>query len=186
MTLIPVTGKKGSGKSTVLASLKRRGYFTTELDYHYKQLLKDKHQSALNLPPEDEWTDHIMRIVYENIFVNLKENPLFFCGMYRVSELQYLFSKNVPTEILAVYTPDTLRRERVLDRKREEEETLTLEELLVKDAKRDGTFPGYEKNNIDRILIHANYNIFNGREEETLEYQIDLYLDNLKKRGIIT
>lgn len=183
--LIAIIGKKGVGKTTVLEMIARHGLYATELDRHYKELLQSGDLEAASLPPEHNWTDHIMRLVYEKVFQFLEHRAIFFCGLYRMSEIQYLWDNRIPLEICAVEAETKNRHRRVLERRRDGEEAITLEDLRVKDAKRDGTYPGYERNNINEMLAHATYRIRNDDTRQDLEAQVEAYLALLKTKGIV-
>lgn len=183
--LIFVTGKKGAGKTSFLEIVSKKGYYTTELDKHYKKLLKDKDKEALSLPPESEWTDHVFKLVYQKELQNCDYNPIFFTGIYRMAELEYAFQNSIPIEIVQITADTSSRHKRILDRRREGEENITLDEIIIKDAKRDGTWPGYDRNNVNDLMSLANYTIKNSGSNEDLSRQIDEYIKYLKWKNFI-
>ena len=170
MRLVHITGKKGSGKNTILEIAKARGHLTEEVEHGYRELLGNGHQ----FPPMSEWKDHIIRAVFEQCWrPKYPENAsLFFTGLYRPMEIAYL--KDVEgTELRIVsieVNDDQTRYHRLLRRARTGEEHLRIEDYERKDLHRAGVPERYKNNNISTIMQMADYKISNdGPVEEFIK-----------------
>lgn len=98
MPLIYVTGVSGSGKSTVMAELKRRGYNAYDVDmdgvaafYHIKSGRKIGQAEASVRTPE--WRKHhawqMSRETVEDLAKQAKNNLVFLCGAAANDEDMY-------------------------------------------------------------------------------------------------
>jgi len=188
MRLIHITGKKGSGKSTVLHFLKKKGCLVEEVDWGFKLLQKHFPDLLKRLPHPQEWEHHIIQLVYECYWKKryTKNETVFFCGLYRTSEIDYLKSEKALKAIIAVVvSDDSVRYNRLLKRRRPGEENLSLEDFVLKDMHRDG-FPGeYKRNNLSKIINMADFILKNDGDFYALEQEIEKMLKYLRQRKLI-
>lgn len=177
MKLIHVTGKKGSGKNIFLDVAKASGYITEELDHGYKALLTMQHPKLIEIPPPEQWTDHIIKLVFEECWLKSysPDASIFFTGLYRPIEIAYLRSRpEVSLKIVAVEVEDDLTRyKRLLRRSRPGEEKLTLDDYVKKDLHREGIPQAYKNNSVSTIIAMADYRITNN-------LGLDIFIKNAK------
>ncbi len=189
MKLIHITGKKGSGKTTLLKIIEDEGFPTEEVSVGYEFLAKYKPWLIETLPPPSEFKEHVIKIVYEYYWKEKYSDDcvLFFTGLYRPSEVEYLKKKGVLKFIVAVkVSKDYIRYERLLKRKRPGEENFTLEDFIIKDLHRDGLVEGYRNNNVSKIIEIADYVIYNDGTIEDLKREAYRLLEELERREIIS
>ncbi|MEM3245621.1 MAG: hypothetical protein QXS81_04680 [Candidatus Micrarchaeaceae archaeon] len=191
MKLVLITGKKGSGKSTFLEIAKERGYNIEEVDWGYQKLILENNPKLATLPPPNEWEEHVMKLVFEEYWTKKYDQDaiIFFTGLYRPSEVNYLRSlAGVSLKIVSIVVDDdTVRYQRLLRRARGKEANYTIDDYKLKDLHRDGSPEAYKNNSISTIMSLADYEIKNNnldKFKEDAKHLIDVLEKNYLKRVI--
>lgn len=144
-----IVGLKGSGKSTILHEISKRGYSVVEI---YKNL-----SSYINdIPSPEFWTTEPLEISLKNN--DMKSKNIFIGSLLRPEE--FLFLKNNGNVIVVVVeTENKLRYSRLLKRGRSIEKDF--DSLIALDLNRHGYSKGYETNDLGFWLSKNHENIVN-------------------------
>jgi len=170
-----IVGHKGSGKSTVLEIINTLGFYTTELSVQWKYL---KHRGFDDKEETGAWNIGVVALFYEHCLIRLPEYPIFVSGFSRPSEVVYLKKRDLPCRVISLQTSEELRHKRILERNRNGEENLTVNNIKEKDLRRLGIADGYTTNDLNGLLALSTFTIDNGGNIAELCRNVEKMLNN--------
>lgn len=179
-TIIGIAGYTGSGKSTVAAYLKEKGFKIVEMrdavvDEMKKRNVevnsKSMREFATKLRKE-EGNDIVARLTFEKI--KKEKGNVAITGMRSTYEEAYFRSKIKDFAILAVVAPERLRFERIRKRNKPDDPKTFAEFKRIERMELNG-FSGKRdpSHGLGKLIEHADYVVFNTSTKANLKKDVD-------------
>lgn len=162
-TFVGIVGLKGSGKTSALRMLEKRGEEVLELYRELDHLRSSCPSKLASLPPREDWEDEPLQLVLRSHGVTPQTHRRIFLGsLLRRSEVE-LLCKYGKVTLLHISSPNFLRHERARKRGRAIEIVADDSRFIELDAHRDGLWPNYEQNDLGGLIDLCNHTVMNGQ-----------------------
>ncbi|MCR4278433.1 MAG: hypothetical protein NUV81_00825 [bacterium] len=160
-TFVGIVGLKGSGKTSTLHFLEKRGEEVLEVYRELDHLRNNSLDELASLPPRKDWEDEPLQLILRKRGVTPQTQRRIFLGsLLRRSEVE-LLSKYGKVTLLHISSTNFLRHERARNRGRAIEVVADKNRLIELDAHRDGLWSDYEQNDLGGLVDLCKYTVMN-------------------------